>query len=84
MSDKQRMLNIVRVRVRTNIRLRSPCKKGFGHIFHPAIACRIDLDVSRFGFVEGIEILRVVAGLKVISPIVTLQFNLLFEPLQNY
>lgn len=41
------------------------------------------IDVSGFGFVEGIEILRLVAGLKAISLMVTLEFKLVFEPLQD-
>lgn len=37
------------------------------------------IDVSIFGFTEGIEQLRSIAGLNIISPIVTLQFKLEFE-----
>lgn len=37
------------------------------------------IDVSTFGFAEGIEQLRSIAGLNVISPMVTLQFKLEFE-----
>jgi len=37
------------------------------------------IDVSTFGFTKGIEQLRSIAGLNVISPMVTLQFKLEFE-----
>lgn len=41
------------------------------------------IDVSKFGFIEGMEILRLLAGLKAISLIVTLEFRLVFEQRQG-
>ena len=40
-----------------------------------------EIDVGMFGFSDGIEQLRAVANLKVISPIVTFEFTLEFAPI---
>jgi polyisoprenoid-binding protein YceI len=41
------------------------------------------IDVGKFGFSGGIEQLRAVANLKNISPIVTFEFKLEFEPIED-
>ena len=41
------------------------------------------IDVRKFGFSSGIEQLRAVANLKNISPIVTFEFKLEFEPIED-
>jgi hypothetical protein len=41
------------------------------------------IDVGKFGFSGGIEQLRAVANLKNISPVVTFEFKLEFEPIED-
>jgi polyisoprenoid-binding protein YceI len=41
------------------------------------------IDVGMFGFSDGIEQLRAVANLKIISPVVTFEFKLEFEPIEG-
>jgi hypothetical protein len=41
-----------------------------------------NIDVGKFGFSSGIEQLRAVANLKNISPVVTFEFKLEFEPIE--
>jgi hypothetical protein len=41
------------------------------------------IDVGKFGFSAGIEQLRAVANLKNISPVVTFEFKLEFEPIED-
>jgi polyisoprenoid-binding protein YceI len=41
------------------------------------------IDVGKFGFSGGIEQLRAVANLKDISPVVTFEFKLEFEPIED-
>lgn len=42
-----------------------------------------NIDVGLFGFSDGVEQLRAIANLLVISPIVTFEFDLEFEPLES-
>lgn len=41
-----------------------------------------EIDVGMFGFSDGIEQLRAIANLQLISPIVTFEFNLEFAPIE--